>query len=237
MNQSPESPESTAAADFIIERLRRASYLECEDFVKSELAKGNPNPINSSSKRGLTPFGHAILYHKEKVVCELLIKLGADVNLTFNGDYHRKGRKALHHSLYDENTEICELLIKSGADVNAKDIDGYTPLQLGVSGSLGQMISNETCMLLIEAGADVKTTNNCGCNVFHSIATSSSSRKSLVNILIKHGANLLEKDNEGLTPIDLAERWKNRKLLDIYKQELKRTIASKVNKNFSNIEI
>ena len=106
---------------------------------------------------GVTALMHAT--HKGNEKCtEVLIKAGADVNLT-SDEY---GKTALHFAA--ERDEKCfEMLLKIGADVNIKTHSGNTILMSCVNHR-----NYERVKKVIEAGADVNTKNDCGQTVLNS---------------------------------------------------------------------
>lgn len=82
-----------------------------------------------------------------------LLRLGADVNVTFNGHW-----TPLHIACAKKaSEEIIVALIEAGADVNAKTNTGYTPLHMACFVGF-----HDGICILIGAGADVDTTNDDG---------------------------------------------------------------------------
>ena len=68
---------------------------------------------------------HSAAYYGHKVVAELLIAQGADVNAKSDD-----GWTPLHDAASMGHKEIVELLLAKGANVNAKNNYGNTPLDL-----------------------------------------------------------------------------------------------------------
>ena len=99
---------------------------------------------------GLTALMWATGKGNEKCT-EVLIKAGADVNMT--AVEHDK--TTLH--LAAKRDEKCfEMLLKTGADVNIKSHSGHTVLMSRVDHRNYERVSS-----VIEAGADVNSKNNC----------------------------------------------------------------------------
>ena len=88
--------------------------------IKRYLAEGAD--INKLSEQAnLSPLSWATLTGKTEAA-ELLLKLGADVNVR-----QEDGGTPLHIAAFLGRAELAELLIKEGADVNAKNRGGDTP--------------------------------------------------------------------------------------------------------------
>ena len=90
--------------------------------------------------------------HKE--ITELLLKNGADINITAR-DQH--GGTPLHWAVFVGNKEMAKLLVEGGADINAPDYDGYTPLDAALSNSdLEPKTKIEVADLLRKNGAKTR---------------------------------------------------------------------------------
>jgi len=90
------------------------------EAVKQHLAAGTD--VNEKANDGVTPLHFATT----KEIAELLIDNGADVNVK----HGLSGETPLHYAAYKGHKEIVELLIAKGADLNARDVDGFTPVDL-----------------------------------------------------------------------------------------------------------
>jgi ankyrin repeat protein len=121
-----------------------------------------------------------------KKCTRLLIKHGAKVNVR---DKH--GNTPLHISIRTpENTSLTKVFLENGADVTCKNIDGKTPLHYAVS-------------ILYKVDwqdPDSFTKTNIE-NVL---------------LLVQYGAKINEKDNENVTPFELANESKLAELLIFY---------------------
>ena len=62
--------------------------------------------------------------HK-KLVAEILLEAGADVNTT-----NKEGKTPLHVAATWDKKLIAEILLEAGADVHFKDKEGKTPLDI-----------------------------------------------------------------------------------------------------------
>ncbi|XP_068243701.1 uncharacterized protein [Palaemon carinicauda] len=110
----------------------------------------NPNHRLDDGKTLL----HMAVTNRNTKVVELLIELGADVNVAEN-----IGHRPLHclgDNTFPNVTEVAKLLISHGAYVNITDLAGFTPLHSAAS------MGNETLVryLVEEAGAKTTLKNN-----------------------------------------------------------------------------
>ena len=105
----------------------------------------------------------------------------------------------LHLAVNGGQVEIVKRLIEWGADVDGES-SGYsrtTPLMQAVCHR------HHTCtVLLLDSGADVNKTNSVGQAPIHAAAQGGDHE--LVALLIASGANLEQKNEKGLTGLDIA---------------------------------
>ncbi len=116
----------------------------------------------------------------------------------------------LHVASENNNVSIVKLLIKYGADVNiyANTLYLNTPLHIAALND-----SSEVVTILLENGANINIYNDytIGKTPLH-LAVMNNSINS-IKILLDKGADTNIKDNEGNTPIDLAQTEEVHKLL------------------------
>ncbi|XP_033760138.1 ankyrin repeat domain-containing protein 39-like isoform X1 [Pecten maximus] len=95
------------------------------DEVEKHLSKGvSPNLTDNSGYTAL----HYACRHGRKLVCELLLRHGADAN-----SMTKSGRVTpLHRAAYCGHEDIVSILLKNRADPLIKDVDGKTALHKAV---------------------------------------------------------------------------------------------------------
>lgn len=132
----------------------------------------------------------------------LLLDEGANVNAAALG-----GETALHFAASRGHMAVFQLLLERGADVRARSGEGITPLHLAAA-------SNEEVIvcLLLGKGADPKlqTTGSDGriCKGATALHLAASNRD-LIDLLLKHGAELEAADASGWTVLFHAVASKN----------------------------
>jgi ankyrin repeat protein len=163
---------------------------------------------------GDTPLHAAAAGHR-KAIAELLIKAGADVAAK-----NRRGATPLHYAA-DGNpnastwnqaaqVETIACLLDAGADANAFDKSGVTPLHRAVRQRCAGAVD-----VLLRKGANVRMKNKSGSTPLH-LAVRNTGRggsgspeakelqKQIIELLLKHGASLKDKDASGKTAHDAA---------------------------------
>lgn len=109
------------------------------------MIQNGANVNKKNQKTNLSPLQYALTYARSSVA-ELLIKSGADVNVT-----DVQGNTLLSTAILSYNTYIAKLLIEHGADVNAPSGTNKTPvLDTAIS-----HLDKERVEFLLKNGADV----------------------------------------------------------------------------------
>ena len=88
--------------------------------------------------------------------------------------------------------EMVEMLIRKGADIEAKDYLARTPLHLA---------NEKTTEILIQMGAKLDAKDNRGDTPIHT-ATNPWNDSSKVLMLMRYGASLKIRNQDGLTPLE-----------------------------------
>lgn len=162
--------------------------------IRALLKKGAD--INARTiEAGLTPLMIAVKMNRTNSIRYLLMK-GAKVNLQ-----NKEGRTALHYAAINDLLKVFELLIQSGAKINLKDKDGKIAtdyVNLGQQNkyflTLAQSVEDYNGLLidLVEAG------NTVG-----------------VIFLIEKGAEINQVNANGDTPLIIATRKKDSKMVGL----------------------
>lgn len=129
-------------------------------------------------------------YKNSHDIVSMLIENGADVNLVNN-----KGRNALIYALYYGHQELAELLIKKGSELNIQDNSGLTPLSLAIT-------DENLTTLLINRGVNLDVQDENGFTVLMTVVENA--KHNDVRMLVKKGANVHLKNDEGKTALDIA---------------------------------
>lgn len=111
------------------------------------------------------------------------------------------GKQPLQYAVMYKQLDAMEALVAAGADVNAADHTGMTALQVAVVYAWPEGIR-----WLFEHGADPEHRDHFGDLASHTAAIYG--RGSVLDILAEHGVSLTETNNKGMTPLDLARKYR-----------------------------
>lgn len=139
-----------------------------------------------------------------------LLKLKGDYNLQ---DHH--GMTPLSRTIKEENTEVALLFIEKGADVRISDALRYSPLHHAAKRNLTEIV---TALLTTKNSikVDVDCPNAFG--VTPLMLVSKTGNESMINLLIKHGANVNSIDLNGMSPLFHAIKANHVHLIKVLKQ-------------------
>ncbi len=174
--------------------LHYAAELGDAKLVKFLIGKGSE--INPSMQRGNTPLSTAITYGKKDAV-RALLEAGVDPNYLLGQDDYK--RSHFHFYINKErkiDKSIFDLFIAKGANLETRDSFDETPLI--TCGSLEYMMLNNA-KYLIQAGADIQAANKFGKTALMGAVYSKNIE--LIKALLKAGAPVDQKDNEGGTAL------------------------------------
>jgi cytohesin len=156
------------------------------------LLKGGADVNRRSLNEGLTPL-HAAVCGGHMAAVDLLIESGADLEAKSN-----EGMTPLYTAAVKCRKLILQLLLENGARVNTRDNDLNTPLIRVVAEDCENLF-----ITLLDNGADVEAVNCFGCSALHAAAIRGN--RFFAEILIAEGAGVNVENDEGDTPLDLAE--------------------------------
>jgi len=145
----------------------------------------------SDEHRGGMPLHTAVRYGSVEVA-KLLLDRGA--NIEAHDDYEET---PLHHAACDQPAAV-ELLIDRGAQINVRSTSGQTPLHHAAQ----QCGDKYLVEMLLNHGADMEIKNSLGETPLHSAARNSI--REIAKVLLDHGANPYELNNEGKNLFELA---------------------------------
>jgi hypothetical protein len=175
-------------------------------YVDSEATLKNLRDSSSEKKKRLEAHFSRVLrtyVMKEKVeIVKALLVCGVDPN----GRNHL-GRTPLQIAVRNQNKELVIWLLYHGANPNIADCNGFTPLCTHTG-------SHEITRWLAEKGADVdhRTLLN-GYSALHFAAERG--QLETAKVLLKHGADPYIRSNSGETPLEIAQRKRNKNLISL----------------------
>ena len=161
--------------------------------LAEHLADKHPEQINARGGQMVSPLV-AAFHGKHFRIAELLHQHGADVNV---GD-QSNATSLLVACASTGNLEIVQWLLNHEADVNAQDNRSYAPIHSAAAwGRLGVV------RMLIECNADIGLRGEFGRTPLHFAACrhDNDDHVGVMQLLLDHGANPNELDNDGSAPL------------------------------------
>jgi ankyrin repeat protein len=155
--------------------------------------------INDQDENGETALFLAIEFEN---ISELLLKAGADVNISNN-----LGETPLHKVAANGTANQVNLLLNSGASIEIQNHLNQSPLHYAAAHG-----NHEIVKLLIERAAKINTCDIEGKTSLHHAVYGNIMSHELnkyrltAEILIRAGADLQAQTNQGETPLNLAKR-------------------------------
>lgn len=175
----------------------------------------------ANAKDGDLPVVMLATYHGQRAIAEMLIALGAEVDvfvasalgyadrlaMVLKGNrevvntYSHDGWTPLALSAYFGHPSAARLLLSVGAEVNARsrNANGNTPLHAAVAGRRPEMVE-----LLIAAGAELNARDASGWTALNVAAHAGDA--GMVEALLAAGADPAIANEEGQAPLQTAER-------------------------------
>lgn len=149
---------------------------------------------------GCAPSPHDLIGRGDLHALETLLQTMPDAVQSRND----LGKTPLFYAVRYERRDAAELLLKYGADINAQDNTGMTPLH---TATLGR---RETAQWLLAHGADPAIRDRFGDTPAHTAAIFGSG---VITVLAQHGAPLDTPNLAGLTPLQLARKHRQEKMV------------------------
>ena len=182
-----------------------AAWKGYSDIVELLANSGCRINAREKSKAGWTAL-HAACHMKYPDTVELLIKLGADVNIVDDNHITPLFLAVVTDFRPDYCNRILNLLIKAGADVNRSDKTGWAPMHMAACRN-----NAEAIRILAKAGADINKKTKHGATPIISAAKMRGAANAVV-ALIDLGA-------------DLSVKYQKKTVLDILKNNYKEDYA------------
>lgn len=154
--------------------------------------------LNAQTKEGWTALQNIASSSRNDLlgIARLLLEAGANPNIQNVID-----DTPLLLALFHKKNDVARLLINSGANVNLSNKVGVSPL-LTVAGPVNYNLG--LAKLLIEAGADINYKNTrTGSTPLHYAVYAGN--QEMATLLLEKGANMILRNNDGKTPIGLAQ--------------------------------
>jgi ankyrin repeat protein len=133
--------------DMTTQLVRAVDEYDIDDI--EPLVRGGAD-INARNEEGLTLLQMAVRDRMEDIA-EILLRLGADVNLKA----HQNGYTALHYAADKGDEDLVSLLLTHKADPNITDRRKQSPLHIAADGGEEDIVKK-----LVAAGADVLLEDN-----------------------------------------------------------------------------
>ncbi|KAI5734694.1 hypothetical protein M8J77_009566 [Diaphorina citri] len=148
---------------------------------------------------------HTALRKSSKAIIELFLQFDADVNAT-----NKEGITLFQHAIVSSQTPIAKLLAERGANINVPfPDDGKSCLHIAATKNI------RLVRLLLEYNVDVNAVDNLGNTVLHTVASIKTRDPTAVEILKTNRANVNINNKEGDTPLHIAARTGNYKMVRV----------------------
>lgn len=158
-----------------------ANFFEIEKVITNGL------DINARDQIGQTPLMAAVIWHDDPTVIEKLIKAGADVNMR-----NKYGETSLMYAIKSGNISVTKTLIRMGADINICSEEGCCPIP-------GVMLDDAD--LLCGQLKEFEDREEGGTPLMYAVMEN---KIPMVKLLIKAGADINAKNENGVTPLIVA---------------------------------
>ena len=159
--------------------------------------------IDTRAIGAATPLIHSS-YANRYEMSRFLIEHGADINIQCNSL-----TTPLYFAALNDNLEYLEYLLEAGADLDTPDFLDRTSLAIAVRDGHAEIVRT-----LIDRGADMHWEGHFpGMGLLHLAAAQG--HNEVIEILIYAGMHVNQKDGEGCTPLDYANRYGHESTADL----------------------
>ena len=183
----------------------------CNDLLEATEA-GNLDCIqklfNSENQEKIDSAMQNAVKYGDIQILEFFLENGANVSAV-----DENGRQAIHLAAIILDFDVFEILLRYNASINARDADGNTPLILAVQGLDHQILRkkrssdrsrSDIIAEIIRNGGNVHAHNKWKRQAIHEAVLFDNI--DVISILVKNGADVEAKDENGDTPLIHASR-------------------------------
>jgi len=177
------------------------------DMSMMALLLENGAVIDTRAIGAATPLIHSSLFDRYEL-SRFLIEHGADINIQCNSL-----TTPLYFAALNNNLEYLNYLLSAGADIDTPDFLSRTPLYVAVRDGYPEIVKK-----MIEYGADFRFKDiYLNRTLLHLAAIQG--HIEIVEVLILEGMDVNGKDAGGRTPLDYANRYVHKKVVDLLKKK------------------
>ena len=125
----------------------------------------------------------------------------------------KANQTSLMEAIIFRQEEIAKLLIENGADVNAQDDKGWSALHFAAQSYLPNTIK-----LLIAKKANIDLQDSLGSTPLFRAVINSKRGGEIIRILLKAGADRNKKNNYGHSPLEIAQKVDDHKIIEYFEK-------------------
>ncbi|XP_055935994.1 oxysterol-binding protein-related protein 1-like [Argiope bruennichi] len=231
-DELPESPIPwQTPEEKLLANSRTGDYTEVKELLRQFSEKQISLNINCKGNHDWTPLHYACYFGHEKIA-DILIKLGADVNVI-----NDTGDTPLHKASYTSREELVLLLLSKNADVFIRNSEGQTARDICENEDVKKLLKaaetadteKKNSMLLHAAREgniqvlenllksdhppDINCVDSLGNSALHCAAYRG--KKEAVILLLQHGIDTTLKNLRGQQPVDLALNLPTKQILKV----------------------
>lgn len=176
---------------------RYGSFKPVGGITKAQDLVARKADVNVVGSDGKTALFIAVGDNDPLTVRLLAEYVGADINKNYG-----EGRTLLAIAAGDGKPALIPILARFGANVNSIDDQGNTPLMLAAR-LVDQDVAIQVADRLLKLGANIDAQNKAGETALYRAVQRKKNK--LIEFLVSNGANLAIANNQGQTPIALAQ--------------------------------